>query len=141
VVQPAPQQAAAAPISLAAPVVLPPLPNPTAPAAPQPRSDAAPWSALLAPTSVAASPQPDLRAPPPRNPPVVLAAPAETQAAPSALVAGSSTMQPVVLGHAVVSETDAAYTGADSGPSVRVVSDSYTPPPGMGTTTFFHTKY
>lgn len=135
-------QPAAAPVSPAAAVVLPPLPKP-APQTSEP-PPAQPWNALLAPTPAAQTPAPAPVAQP--RAPVVLAAPAQSIAPPQpaapavALVATAGAMQPVAYSRGTVSETDEAYVPGAGASPVRVVSDSYQPPP-TGTTKFFHTRY
>lgn len=132
VAQPEQAKTAGAPISLAAPVVLPPLPNPAAGTATA-ATETTPWAPLLAPVSLsttrlgaaAVSPAPSAAAPSDVSPTV-------------AVMANPGAMQPVALPRGGISETDDSYRPSPLSSTIRVVSGSYSP---LGTTRFFRTKY
>lgn len=140
VAQPDPSPAAA-PISLSAPVVLPPLANP-ATGAPVVAQDASPWPSLLAPTPTA-SVMPARGEPAKPAVPVVLAAPQEPATPPpvmpAAVVASAGSLRPETLSRSPVTETDDPYMPQVSGGYARVVSDSYRP--DTATTKLFRTKF
>jgi hypothetical protein len=134
VAQPEPPPAAA-PISLSAPVVLPPLADPTAGASVA-TQEAPPWSSLMAPAASASQPKGDREAAP-----AVLTTPAEraAPAMPAAIEANAGALQPQALSRSPVVETEDSYMPQISGGYARVVSDSYRP--ATATTKLFQTKY